>query len=311
MEIIVSFSRLEYLDLREAWPHEAHNFTPWLAENLDQLSEAVGIPLEVEGTEVSVEAFSADILARNSMNDSLVLIENQLEGSDHTHLGQIMTYLAGLEAKTIIWVAKDFREPHLAALSWLNDHTGEQFSFFAVKIKVAKISNSPLAPLFDVVERPNNWERSVHAKTSTRTINSKLSQNRHEFWTAYVNHVPGESGRSGDAGWASNRWRVLEDLGFIISFFAGKTKVGIFLRGLPRANGEEVRESLVPYESKLVDKLGCTLGESPEHFFFQEMQGDYTNEDQRPDLMDWLAEKTAQYESVLYDVIGPSEPQAE
>ncbi len=125
MTTVPNLSQLKIVDLREAWAHEAHNFTPWLAENIGQLSEAVGIPLEVEGTEVSVESFSADILARNTMDDSIVLIENQLEGSDHTHLGQIMTYLAGLEAHTIIWVAKDFREPHLAALRWLNDHTGE------------------------------------------------------------------------------------------------------------------------------------------------------------------------------------------
>ena len=104
-----SISELLEVNVREAWAHEAHNFTPWLAENISGLEKAIGLPLELEGQEVSVESFSADILARNPMDDTRVLIENQLEGSDHTHLGQIMTYLAGLEAKTVVWIATSFR----------------------------------------------------------------------------------------------------------------------------------------------------------------------------------------------------------
>lgn len=297
-----NLSRLKIVDLREAWAHEAHNFTPWLAGNLDQLSEAIGIPLELEGTEVSVETFSADILARNTMDDSLVLVENQLEGSDHTHLGQLMTYLAGLEAQTIIWVAKDFREPHLAALGWLNDHTDERFAFFAVQIKVAKISDSPMAPIFDVLARPNNWERAVHAKTSNRVSNSNLTQNRHAFWKTYVDRIPEERDRSGDPGKGSNRWRVLEDLGFIISFYVAKGGAGIFIRGLARANGEEVRESLVPHEAELTELLGTTLGDSPDHFFHHWMPGDYTDQNESPQMIDWLAQKAAHYEHVLRSV---------
>lgn len=96
-------SRLRMVSLREAWPNEAHDFTPWLAENNGLVSEVIGIPLEVEGTEVSVETFSADILARNPLDDSVVLIENQIESSDHSHLGQIMTYLSGLDTETVVW----------------------------------------------------------------------------------------------------------------------------------------------------------------------------------------------------------------
>ncbi len=96
------------VDVRLAWAHEAHSFTPWLAQHLDALAVVIGIPLELEGREVSVETFYADILARNPQDGSLVLIENQLEATDHGHLGQIMTYLAGLEAETVVWVATSF-----------------------------------------------------------------------------------------------------------------------------------------------------------------------------------------------------------
>lgn len=139
----IQFGRLQDLPLREAWKHEALQFTPWLAENLDHLSEAIGIPLEMTGTEVAVDTFSADILARNPMDDTVVLIENQLEQTDHTHLGQIMTYLAGLDAHTVVWIAPAFREPHLSAIRWLNEHTADGFSFFAVKARVVRIGDSP------------------------------------------------------------------------------------------------------------------------------------------------------------------------
>lgn len=165
----IQFGRLTDLPLREAWKHEAHEFTPWLAENIDHLSEAIGLPLELTGTEVAVESFSADILARNPMDDSVVLIENQLEQTDHTHLGQIMTYLAGLEAQTVVWIAPAFREPHLSAIRWLNEHTSDGFSFFAVKARVVRIGDSPFAPIFEIVGKPDRWQRKLKTETEPRS----------------------------------------------------------------------------------------------------------------------------------------------
>ena len=131
----MKFGQLKDMDLREVWPYEANNFTPWLAENLSpSCPEAIGIPLELEGTEIAVEGYSVDILATYPADGSRVIIENQLESTDHTHLGQIMTYLAGLEAKTVVWIARDFRGPHLSAIRWLNTHTTDEFAFFAHKI---------------------------------------------------------------------------------------------------------------------------------------------------------------------------------
>ena len=128
----MDFAELKDVDLRSVWEHEAHDFTPWLAlaENLERLSKAIGIPLEPEGTEIQVEQFAADIVARNRADGSRVLVENQLEGSDHTHLGQILTYLAGVQAQTVVWVAGYFDEAHRSAVRWLNDHTVEPFAFF-------------------------------------------------------------------------------------------------------------------------------------------------------------------------------------
>lgn len=178
----IRFGRLVDLPLREAWKHEAHQFTPWLADNIDHLSEAIGIPLELTGTEVAVETFSADILARNPIDDSIVLIENQLETTDHTHLGQIMTYLAGLEAHTVVWIAPAFREPHLSAIRWLNEHTADGFSFFAVKARVVRIGDSPYAPIFEVVEKPDKWMR----KLQTEVDKVDLKPSRHAYFAKFM-----------------------------------------------------------------------------------------------------------------------------
>ena len=131
-ETDLEFGELKNVNLREVWGHEANDFTPWLAANIERLSKAIGVPMELEETEVDVERFSADVVARNPSDDSRVLIENQLEVSDHTHLGQILTYLAGLEARTVVWIARKFHESHRSAIRWLNDHTVETFAFFAV-----------------------------------------------------------------------------------------------------------------------------------------------------------------------------------
>lgn len=184
----IQFGRLTDLPLREAWKHEAHQFTPWLAENIDHLSEVIGIPLELTGTEVAVESFSADILARNPVDDSVVLIENQLEQTDHTHLGQIMTYLAGLEAQTVVWIAPSFREPHLSAIRWLNEHTADGFSFFAIKARVVRIGDSPFAPIFEVVGKPDRWQRKL--RTEAVAQRTDLRDQRAHYFSELMTKLP-------------------------------------------------------------------------------------------------------------------------
>src|ERR1700678_238465 len=144
----VTFGILEDVAPRAAWPQEARQFTPWLANNLGHLGKELGLMLELESIETPVGTFSADILARETATGDAVLIENQLEISDHKHLGQIMTYLSGLSAKKIVWVAPWFKDEHLSAIRWLNANTVDPFSFFAVRVRVVRISNSPFAPLF-------------------------------------------------------------------------------------------------------------------------------------------------------------------
>ena len=145
---IPSLSRLQQVPIRDVWPTEPQGFTPWLAsaENLPLLAEAIGLGLELQSTEASVGDFRADIVCKTIPEGELVLIENQFAQTDHTHLGQILTYAAGLEAVTIVWVAETFREEHRAAIDWLNEKTPDNINFFGLEIELWRIADSPVAP---------------------------------------------------------------------------------------------------------------------------------------------------------------------
>ena len=179
-------ARLEPVELREIWPHEAADFTPWLAEeeNLNLLGDTLNMRLELEAQEINVGDFRADILCKNLDDGTRVLIENQLEETDHNHLGQILTYAAGLDIHTIIWIAQKFRDEHQAALDRLNEITDERFRYFGIETKVWQIGNSDRAPQFEIVSKPNDWNRKVSRETET-AVNEDLSERQlqlKKFW---------------------------------------------------------------------------------------------------------------------------------
>jgi len=187
---MANLGKLEKVDLREVWADESGSFTPWLAEekNIKELGDAIGIELEVESQEKEVGQFSADILCKDTTNDQWVLIENQLEKTDHKHLGQLMTYAAGLEAKTIIWIAETFIDEHRAALDWLNEITEEGINFFGLEIELWRIGDSPPAPKFNIVCKPNEWSRTVRTSaTSGELTDTKKLQL--EYWTTFRNFM--------------------------------------------------------------------------------------------------------------------------
>lgn len=160
-----SLGRLTAVPAREVWPHEAHDFTPWLLGNVDVLSDLLGMDLVLDVAEHPVGGFSLDLLGRDEANDRKVIVENQLETSDHAHLGQLLTYAAGTDPSTVVWVTTGFRPEHRAALDWLNEHTDEDTRFFGVEIKVVRIGDSEPAPAFDLVAQPNDWGKQVKAAT--------------------------------------------------------------------------------------------------------------------------------------------------
>lgn len=180
--------RLERRDLRDIWTSEAAGFTPWLAspENIATLGEALGLVLELEAQEKAVGPFRADILCRDIENDHWVLIENQLERTDHSHLGQLLTYASGLEAVTIVWIAARFTEEHRSTLDWLNKITDDSFRFFGLEVELWRIGDSPAAPKFNIVSKPNDWSHSV-AQAARAIDEAELSETRvmqREYWAS-------------------------------------------------------------------------------------------------------------------------------
>lgn len=181
--------RLRKVDLRDTWRSEAQGFTPWLAheDNLALRADTLGIDLELEAVEQNVGPFRADILCKDTLSDRWVLIENQLERTDHTHLGQLMTYAAGLDAVTIVWIAARVADEHRAAMDWLNEITDADVRFFALEVELWRIGDSPAAPKFNVVSKPNDWSKSTSAakKSVENAALTASQQELIEYWAAF------------------------------------------------------------------------------------------------------------------------------
>jgi hypothetical protein len=184
----IELGRLVPVDPRTVWIHEAHHFTPWLLENSDRLAEALGIDVELEAAEHAVGGYSLDLLGRDITNDAVLIVENQLETTDHSHLGQVLTYAAGTAASTIVWIATAFREEHRQALDWLNENTGEDVHFFGVELQVIRIGDSSPAPLLNLVVQPNDWQKQVRAATQ-RSATSGKSALYAQFWPKVLERI--------------------------------------------------------------------------------------------------------------------------
>ena len=179
--------QLTPVDISKVWENEPQHFTPWLAreENLTLLGEALSMELELDAQEINVGGFRADLRCKNTVDDSWVLIENQLEATDHRHVGQLLTYAAGLDAHTVIWIAKTFRQEYRAMLDWQNRITDERYRFFGIEVKVWQIGASDRAVQFEVVSSPNNWGRDVSQHTGL----SETEQQLKRYWTGLRDYI--------------------------------------------------------------------------------------------------------------------------
>lgn len=194
---MTELGRLERVDLRNIWQSEAQDFTPWLAgeDNLILLGEALGIDLELEAVEQNVGPFRADILCKDTLSDTWVLIENQLERTDHTHLGQLITYAAGLDAVTIVWIAARVADEHRAAIDWLNEITDTKVRFFVFEVELWRIGSSPAAPKFNMVSSPNNWSRSTSGAKKAIEEGALTDARRMllDYWTEFERVLSAQS----------------------------------------------------------------------------------------------------------------------
>ena len=182
----MKLGKMEPVDLREVWKHEALDFTKWMAmpENLEYLNNKIGLSLVDIQTEKNVGGYKCDIVCRDEFTNKIVIIENQLENTNHDHLGKIITYASGLGASVIIWIVKEAREEHASAIEWLNNHTDESLSFFLMEVQLWKIGNSEPALQLNIIEQPNDFNKSLK-KSVQSGAPSENQMNKQEFWTVF------------------------------------------------------------------------------------------------------------------------------
>jgi hypothetical protein len=183
-----SLARLENIDLRDVWSDEARDFTPWLLGNADRLGEILGLDIELEGREHPVGTFSLDLIGRDLTNGCVLIVENQLADTDHRHLGQLLTYAAGTDAATVVWVAPRFRDEHRKALDYLNDRTNDGARFFGVEVSVVRIGDSQPAPIFTLAAKPSEWRARIAATQASAELTERREQYR-LYWTRYLETV--------------------------------------------------------------------------------------------------------------------------
>lgn len=191
----MKLGKLTEIDIRKVWAHEQYDFSKWLAneENIKELSDTLNLSLTDVETEKFVGNYRCDILCKDEITGKVVLIENQLEATNHDHLGKIITYASGLDAAVVVWIVASAREEHASAIEWLNKHTDEELSFFLVEVHAYTIGDSDPAPMFRIIEQPNDFVKSVKSISKSNDI-SDAEKNRLEFWTQ-LNEVLEQRGK--------------------------------------------------------------------------------------------------------------------
>lgn len=182
----MKLGKIKEVDIREVWKHEQYDFSKWLSaeENISELGDALNLSLTDIQTEQFVGSYRCDIICKDDVTGKSVLIENQLEQTNHDHLGKIITYASGLNASVVVWIVAEAREEHASAIEWLNKHTDDDVAFFLIEIHAYKIGDSDPAPMFKIIEQPNDFARSVKA-AATKGELSDAQIKRQEFWTQF------------------------------------------------------------------------------------------------------------------------------
>ena len=182
----MNIGKLNEVDIRNLWKHEQYDFSEWLSqsENIKLLDGVLGLTLTDITKEAYVGSYRCDIFAKDESSGIKVIIENQLEASNHDHLGKIITYASGLDAEVIVWIVKQAKEEHRSAIEWLNNNTNSNVNFFLIELHAYTIENSIPAPFFEVIEKPNEFIKNSKMNGEQDNLNKSQSE-RLEFWNRF------------------------------------------------------------------------------------------------------------------------------
>lgn len=182
----MKLGKIKEVDIRSVWAHEQYDFSKWLAEeeNIQTLGDTLNLSLTDVNTEQFVGSYRCDIICKDELTGKSVLIENQLEQTNHDHLGKIITYASGLDASVVVWIVANAREEHASAIEWLNKHTDDDVSFFLLEVHAYTIGDSDPAPMFKIIEQPNDFVKMVKTVAQKGELNETQNK-RLQFWTEF------------------------------------------------------------------------------------------------------------------------------
>ncbi len=303
---MIELSKLVKIPLRDVWKHEALDFTQWLAlpENIQNLSETIGVDITNTQTEVGVGQFHVDILAEDESGHKIV-IENQLEPTNHDHLGKIITYASGLQAEVIVWIVERAREEHEQAVNWLNENTTENANFFLIQIEAWKIGDSAPAPRFNVIAKPNDWAKTIkQSGTGNKVTELKLQQQ--SFFEELREY--GEQNAKYIKSWQTPRAQHW----YTIRVGSSQAKISVTLNSKEQQvavelyinDSKELFNKILLKKDEIEEKLGMKLDwqELPDKKASRIIithSGDFTDESQTSELIVWLTETADKFSKVF------------
>lgn len=296
--------------VRDQWRSEASDFTPWLANNIEELTKAIGLELEVENIEVAAGPYSADILAKDTGTDEYVVIENQLEKTNHDHLGKALTYAAVLDASTIIWIATDFTEEHKKTLDWLNDHTPDEISFYGIQLELWQIDNSTPAVRLNTISRPNEAVKQA-AKSKHADELSDAQRFQLEFWTKFRGRLEKTNEFPSLQTPRPKHWFDIS-LGKSNIHLAPTCNTGDRILRIRVYISNRIAGEMLPYlegrKAEIEESIGQTLQWDPypnskDKTIVLEHPANFDDERQIDEALDWMVEYTVKFRKTFAKII--------
>ncbi len=295
----MKLGKLKEVDIRNVWSHEQYDFSKWLAteENIKELGDVLGLSLTEIETEKFVGSYRCDIVCKDELTGKAVLIENQLEPTNHDHLGKIITYASGLDASVIVWVVASAKEEHASAIEWLNKHTTSDVDFFLLEVHAYTIGDSLPAPLFKVIEQPNDFSKSVKALANSGDLNESQMK-RLEFWNM-LNDVLDQKGKP------FNKHKATPDHWYTVAVGSSQCHITIDLVnkerkirvGLWIADNKELFDMFYNHKPEIEEAFGGPLewdrleGKKASVFFMSIPGLDFNNQDNYPELIESVIDK--------------------
>ena len=307
----MDFGKLKKISPRDVWGREDLDFTNWLSEsdNLGLLSDELGIEMSVVETESSVGSFKVDILAKGQNGDKIV-IENQLERTDHDHLGKIITYASGKNASTVIWIVREFKEEHKQAVDWLNEYTDPKLKFFLLKLEIWQIGDSKKAPKFQIISRPNDWAKAVKESSSQRMTSPKAMQ-LYDFWNKFNEYATDQGAKLGFSPVRPTAWYPINighsSANIILTLSKNKKEIGCRLN-IKNAEPKELYKFLLKEKAQIETKIGFKLQweELPNRdssAIFVKIEVDWTETKRWKECFKWCLEKSVKFNEVFPSLI--------